>query len=125
MKAIKIKKFRKNEKRFGLLDSGATNNVRELKKKENFKGLVPIEVEVAIDSEVKAELLMNPERTIIGPEGAETIASMNELVKAGYEVDWKKGNLVVAKGDIILPVEVRSGTPVLPTEVCLELIEEN
>jgi nitrogen fixation protein FixH len=49
---------------------------------------------------------------------------MNELVKAGYAVDWKKGNLVVAKGEVILPVEDRSGTPVLPNEVCLNLIDE-
>ena len=57
---IKIKKFCKDEKQFGLLDSGATKHVREVKKKENFKGLVPIEVEVAFDSEVQAELLLNP-----------------------------------------------------------------
>ena len=102
------------KKRFGLLDSGAANNVREAKKKENFKGLVPIEIEVAFDNEVKAERSMNPEGTIVGPEGTETIVSMNEMVKAGNGVDWKKGNLVVAKGDVILPVEVRSGAPVLP-----------
>ena len=69
-----------------MLDSGATNNVREVKKKGNYKGLVGIEVEVAFKSEVKAELFMNPYGTIIGPEGTETIVSMHELVKAGYEV---------------------------------------
>ena len=39
VKAIKSKKFCKDEKRFGLLDSGATNNVRDVKKKENYKDL--------------------------------------------------------------------------------------
>ena len=33
VQAIKIRKICKDEKRFGLLDSGATNNVREAKKK--------------------------------------------------------------------------------------------
>ena len=84
MKAIKIRKICKDDKRFGLLDSGATNNVREVKKKENYKGLIPIEVEVAFDSEVKAGLFMNAYGAIIGPEGAETIVAMNELVKTGY-----------------------------------------
>jgi hypothetical protein len=32
--------------------------------------------------------------------------------------------LVVAKGKEILPVEVRSGTPVLPNEICLNLSNE-
>ena len=50
-KTVKIRKIRKDERRYGLLDSGATNNVREVKKKESLKGLVPIEVEVAFDSE--------------------------------------------------------------------------
>ena len=68
-KTIKIKKINKDEKRYGLLDSGATNNVREVKKRESLKGLAPIEVEIAFDSDVKADLFMNPEGTIIGPEG--------------------------------------------------------
>ena len=48
-----------------MLDSGATHNVREVKKKENYKGLVPIEVEVAFDSEVEPKLSMNPYGAII------------------------------------------------------------
>ena len=74
-KTIKIRKICEDENRYVLLDSGATNNVREMKKKENYKGLVPIEVEVAFDSEVKAELFMNPYEAIIGPEMIETIIS--------------------------------------------------
>ena len=54
-----------------------------------FKGFIPIEVEVAFDSEVKADLFMNPYGTIIGPEGTETIILLNEAVKASYEVTWK------------------------------------
>ena len=123
VKAIKIRKIRKDQKRFGLLDSGATNNVREAKKKENYKGLIPIEVEVAFDSEVKAELFVNPYGTVVGSEGTETIVSMNELVKAGYELAWK-GKLVVTKDGEVFPVEVRGGAPALPHEICLELIDE-
>ena len=107
-----------------MLDSGATDNVREIKTKENYKGLIPIEVEVAFNSDVKAELFVNPDGTIIGPEGTETIVSTNELVKAGYEVAWKKGELIVTKDKERLPVEVRSGAPVLPNEICLKLIDE-
>ena len=47
VKAIQIKKFAKEVKRYGLIDSGATNNVREAKDNENFKGIAPIEVEAA------------------------------------------------------------------------------
>ena len=59
-----------------------------------------------------------------GTKGTSTIVSMNELVKAGYEVDWKKGGIVVSKTDIVLPVEIRSGTPVLPHEIRIDLTEE-
>ena len=45
------------------------------------KGLVPIEVEVAFDTEVKADLFMNTYGTIIGPEGTETTVSMHEAIE--------------------------------------------
>ena len=77
-KTIKIRKIKKDEKRYGLLDSGATNNVREVKKKESLKGLAPIAVEMAFDSEVKAYLFIITDVTIIGPEGTETIVSTHE-----------------------------------------------
>ena len=60
IKAFRNKKSEQEEGRYGLLDSGATHNVREMKKDEDYEGIVPIEVEVAFDSEVKAELFMNP-----------------------------------------------------------------
>ena len=34
VKAIKVKKMTKEEKRYGLLDPGATHNVRKIKKEE-------------------------------------------------------------------------------------------
>ena len=52
-----------------MLDSGATNIVREAKENDNFKGAVTIEVEVAFESEATAELYINPEGTIIRPDG--------------------------------------------------------
>ena len=107
----------------GLLDSGATHNAREIRKDEDYQSLVPIEVQVAFDSEVKAELFMNRQGTTIGPEGTESIVSVRELVRAGYDVDWKKGQLVVSKKDMALPVETQSGTPVLPNQICLALID--
>ena len=81
-KTIKIRKIRKDERRYGLLDSGATKNVREVKTKESLKGLVPIEVEVAFDSEVKTDLFMNRYGTIIGPDSTETIVSMHKAIEA-------------------------------------------
>jgi len=123
-KTIKIKRINKDEKRYGLLDSGATNNVRELKKKESLKGLVPIEVEIAFDSEVKADLFMNPEGTIIGPEGTETIVSVHEAIAAGWEFCWKtKDEVIMTKNGKTLPVEVINGTPVLPNDTCLNSLK--
>ena len=114
-KTIQIRKIRKDEKRHGLLDSGATNNVREVKKKDNLKGLVPIEVEEGFDSEVKADLFMNMYGTIIGPEGTETIVSTHEAIAPGYSLVWKsKEELIMSKNGKILPVEVHNGTPALP-----------
>lgn len=55
IKAIQLNKVSKTEKRDGLVDSGATRNVRELKVNEDYRGLFPIEVEVAFNSEVKIE----------------------------------------------------------------------
>ena len=83
-KTIKVKRINKDEKRYGLLDSGATNNVREVKKKESLAGCKPVEVEVAFDTKVRKSLVMNPEGTIIGPEGTETIVSVHEAVEIAY-----------------------------------------
>ena len=57
-----------------------------MKKKDSAKGLIPIEVEVAFESEVEADLFTNRFGTIIGPEGTETIVSMHEAVEAGYDI---------------------------------------
>ena len=83
-KTIKVKRINKDEKRYGLLDSGATNNVREVKKKASLAGCKPVEVEIAFDSEVRKSLVMNPEGTILGPEGTETIVAVHETVEIGY-----------------------------------------
>jgi hypothetical protein len=114
----------RTEKRYGLLDSGATQNVRELKVNEDYRGLFPIEVEVAFNSEVKIELLLNATGTIIGPEGTETIVCVSDLVMAGWKVDWTEEGLVISKGDTKLPIEIRSGQSVLPNELCLAFIDE-
>ena len=45
IKAIQLNKASKTEKRYGLIDSGATHNARELKANEDYRGLFPIEVE--------------------------------------------------------------------------------
>ena len=55
IEAIQLNKVSKTEKRYGLIDSGATRNVRELKANEDYRGLFPIEVEVAFNSEVKID----------------------------------------------------------------------
>ena len=83
-KTIKVKRINKDEKRYGLLDSGATNNVREVKKRENLTGCKLVAVEIAFDSEVRKSLVMNPEGTIIGPEGTETIVAVHEAIEVGY-----------------------------------------
>ena len=55
-KTIKVKRINKDEKRYGLLDSGATNNVREVKKRESLTGRKPVEVEIAFDTEVRKRI---------------------------------------------------------------------
>ena len=50
------------------------------------------------------------------------MVSMNELVKVGYQVSWKKGQLVIKKDEEVSPVEIKSGTPVTPNEVRLKLM---
>ena len=67
---------------------------------------------------------MNRRGTIIGPEGTETIACMNDLAKAGWKVHWTKEGIEISKGNMVLPIELRSGQPVLPNELCLALIDE-
>ena len=69
VKTIRIKRVGHEEMKYGLLDSGATHNVRAIRSDEDYKSLVPIEVQVAFDSEVKTELFMNREGAIIGPKG--------------------------------------------------------
>ena len=62
--------------------------------------------------------------TIVGPKGTETIISTHETIAAGYNIQWKEDGVEFSKGDIKLPVQIKGGTPVLPNEVCLELIGE-
>ena len=86
--------------------------------------LTPIDVEVAFDSEVKARLYVNKHGTIVGPERTETIISLSEAVEAGYDVKWNEKEFVMKKDGVRLQVEVHHGTPVLPHEECLKLIDE-
>ena len=55
---------------------------------------------------MKERLFMNKRGTIIGPEGTETIISMSEAVKAGYNVQWTEGKLEVSKEGMKLPVHI-------------------
>ena len=81
-----------------------------MKKKESVKGLIPIEVEVAFDPEIKADLFMNRYGAIIGPEGTKTFVSMHEAVEASYSVVWKsKDELIMSKNGEKLTVEVHKG----------------
>jgi hypothetical protein len=124
-KTIKVKRINKDEKRYGLLDSGATNNVRAVKKRESLAGCKPVEVEIAFDTEVLKSLVMNPEGTIIGPEGTETIVAVHEAVEVGYSFIWNTPDeVIMSRNGEVLPVEVHHGTPVLPDDICLKLIEE-
>ena len=79
-----------------MLDSGATNNARAIKKDENYKDLLPIEAEVTFDSEVNSKLFIKKKGTIVCPEEAATTVSMSEVVSAGYKVEWKEEELIVS-----------------------------
>jgi hypothetical protein len=124
VKVIKVKRV-SNDERWGLLDSGATNNVREWEESDKSEDLVPIQVEVAFESVVPTELFITKQGTILGPKGTESILSMNLLVEElGYSINWKEGNLEVSKDGEVLPVELKGGTPSLPNDLCLKLIKE-
>jgi hypothetical protein len=123
IKVIKVKKV--TDERWGLLDSGATNNVREWSKDDEGEDIVPIQVEVAFEGTVPTELFITKQGTILGPKGTESIVSMNLLVEElGFEISWKEGNLEVKRGNEVLPVELKGGTPSLPNYLCLKLIKE-
>jgi len=127
IQTIKVRKVIP-EKRYGLLDSGATNNVREIKDgEEDLSGVVPIDVEVAFEGTVNTQLFMNKEGTILTPKGTEAIVFMNLLVKElGYKVEWEeeKDIKVTSREGKALEVEVVNGTPMLLHEDCLRLIFE-
>jgi len=123
VKTIRINKATSSGRK-GLLDSGATNNVREVKRDEDFDGVVPIEVSVAFESEVQAQLFINREGTILGPKGTETIVSMNALVEVGFEVNWKSGSIEKRREEETLEVQMINGLPMLDDEKCLKLIDE-
>ena len=46
------------------------------------------------------------------------------MVKAGYEATWKNKEMAVTTDGERRPIEVRNGTPVLPNEICLKLVDE-
>ena len=39
-------------------------------------------------------------------------------------MEWEDKELIVSKGDLKLHVKIKNGTPALPNEVCLALLEE-
>ena len=49
---------------------------------------------------------------------------MNELAKIGWKVVWIGDKVDITKGKTKLPAIIKGNTPVLPLEMCLELIEE-
>ena len=53
IKTARVKKSSEGQERFGILDSGATHNVRELKDEEDVRRLAPTEVLVAFDQKIK------------------------------------------------------------------------
>ena len=49
---------------------------------------------------------------------------MNDLAMAGGKVKWTVEGIEISKGNIVWPIELRSGQPVLPNDLCLALIDE-
>jgi hypothetical protein len=98
--------------------------VHGIKKDDDYASLIPVEVKVAFDSEIKSKLFLNKGGTIVCPEETEAIVSVSEAVNTGYKVEWNGEELTMSKGGLQLPVKVKNGTPILPNEICLELIEE-
>jgi len=126
MKTIRVKSTSIKTDRRGLIDSGATNPVRELESEEELMTCQPVNVEVAFKEEVESVLMINEWGTVIGPQGTETILPMNDMVQwLKCNVTWKDHELTIVHpehGD--LEVEVINGTPYIDNQLCLDLIKD-
>ena len=89
IKTIRIKKINHEEQRFGIIDSGATHNVREVRDDDQLERMTPTEVQVAFER-IHQGLYINEHGTVIGPKGTESIVSTHEVTKIGYEIKWEE-----------------------------------
>ena len=93
----------------GVLDSGATHPVRPRRKED--KVVRTLKVELAERKEVVMEV--NENEVLMGAVGTQVIVPMVAIVKElNCQIRTTKENI---------PIFQRTGSPLIPEEVCLEL----
>ena len=126
LKVMRLEKEPASGGTFALLDSGATNILREAKSSTELQGAKLTQVVLAGDT--KRELHQTEEGTIIargvGPERVQTIIPMGALVDSGYKVVWTKGKLSVSHPEYgRLRTRVTSGCPEVANEEAMKIVE--
>ena len=126
LKVMRLEKEPASGGTFALLDSGATNILREARSPTELQGAKPTQVVLAGDT--KRELHQTEEGTIIaqgaGPERVQTIIPMGALVDSGYKVVWTKGKLSVSHPEYgRLRTRVTSGCPEVANEEAMKIVD--
>ena len=106
---------------FALVDSGATNALRQAEEGEILQARV-IRVDLASGA---TELHVNEFGTLLSTKPCQVILPACYLVQLGYVISWKKkGCSIKRKGEASLQVKVVKGCPLVPKEKGLQLLAE-
>ena len=106
---------------YALVDSGATNALRQAKEGEISAARV-IQVDLASGA---AELHISRHGTLLSLSLCQVILPAGYLVQLGYSISWKrKGCVIQRAGQAPLEVKVVKGCPLIPKEVGLRLLDE-
>ena len=125
LKALRLTQLKTMQStRVGLLDSGATNPLRPLRKDEELEKLQRVKVTLANGSQVP--MLMTQAGVMVSLQmDIEPILPISWLDSLGFEILWKNGEVKVKHPDReSVKVDVRSGCPQIDYDVALKLIDE-
>ena len=111
----------KDSHSFALVDSGATNALRQAKDQE-IGGSRVIRVDLASGM---TELHVNRFGTLLSPVPCQVIIPAGYLVQLGYATTWRKKGCCIQRGKSVpLVVEVVKGCPLIPRDVGIKILEE-
>ena len=110
-----------SDSRFALVDSGATNALRQAKWGEIEVSRV-IKVDLASGA---TELHVNKHGTLLSQSACQVIIPAGYLVQLGYTITWKHKGCLIRRGRAeTLSVEVVKGCPLILKEKGLEILDE-